>query len=142
MIVAVLGLPINNKGQYLLTQRHQPKDPEVHMKWQLAGGGMEDGETPEQTLSREMQEELGVSVRILFPHPIVKTHFWKMKSSQYHVALVCYLVSIGDQKPQIVDEETHTWKWCSLGEAMELDSLPLTRDILEEAEKLKPTLIS
>ncbi len=33
-------------------------------KWELAGGKIEEGETPEQCLAREMKEEFGIRVRV------------------------------------------------------------------------------
>ncbi|HKY73737.1 MAG TPA: NUDIX domain-containing protein [Patescibacteria group bacterium] len=135
IITGVLGLAVDSQRRFLLTQRHQPKDPEVHEKWQLPGGGMEFGETPEQTLAREMQEELGVSVRILSPYPLVKTHVWNTKRETYHVTLICYLVSIDSQTPTLHDVETKDWRWVTLNEAAELDSLPLTYDFVVEGEK-------
>jgi len=131
--IGVLGLAYDGKGKFLLTQRNQPEDTEVHLKWQIAGGGMEYGETPEQTLAREMQEELSVSVRILSPQPIAKTSVWDLKDRSYHITLLTYVVSLDNQTPKIGDPETHAFKWMTPNEIATLDSLPLTREIVEEA---------
>lgn len=133
MMVGVLGLAVNKDGKFLLTQRNQPKDPEVHMKWQIAGGGMEFGESPEQTLARELQEELHVSARILSPNPIAKTSVWDLKDHPFHVTLLCYVISIGDQTPVIGDSETLAFKWYTPNEIATLDCLPFTREFVEEA---------
>lgn len=136
MVTGVLGLAINSSGQFLLTQRNQPEDPEVHLKWQIPGGGMEYGEMPEQTLAREMQEELEVSARILFPHPIAKTSLWNLKDRSFHVTLLCYLISIDDQTAFIGDSETHAWKWYSPEEIASLNVLPLTHEFVTEALRI------
>lgn len=136
MLSAALGLAINDKGQYLLTQRNQPQDPQVHNLWQIPGGGMEFGESPEQTLAREMQEELGVSVRILHPLPIAKTALWYLDDRDLHITLLCYLVSIGDQTPTLNDPETGAYKWYSIKEMHDIKLMDLTSDIVEEMEKL------
>ncbi len=135
IVIGVVGLAVNDKGQVLLTQRHQPQDPLVHECWQLPGGGMEFGESPEQTLAREIQEELGVSVRILYPHPIAKTSIFATKVP-FHVTLLCYLVSIDNQTPILNDPETAAWKWMTLDEAAKLHSLPLTMEFIQEATAL------
>lgn len=135
IIIGVLGLAINAKGQFLLSQRHQPHTPEAHEAWQIPGGGMEFGETPEQTLAREMQEELGVSCRILFPLPIAKTAVWQ-KPHPHHVTLLTYIVSVDDQTPTLNDPETADWKWMTIGDAAKVKTLPLTLDVLEEATKI------
>ena|SRR6185369_4463720 len=136
MLSAALGLAVNDKGEYLLTQRHQPQDPQVHSLWQIPGGGTEFGESPEQTLAREMQEELGVSVRILYPHPIAKTALWYLADRDLHITLLCYLVSIGDQTPTLNDPETGAYGWYSIKQMHDLKLMDLTSDIVEEAEKI------
>ena len=42
--------------------------------WQVFGGGIESGESPEETVVREMQEELGITIsrEILKPLPRVR----------------------------------------------------------------------
>jgi 8-oxo-dGTP diphosphatase len=53
---------IEESGRVLLARRK----PGKHMggKWELPGGKIEPGETPEQSLARELSEELGLEVRV------------------------------------------------------------------------------
>lgn len=144
MAIGVLGLPVSKDGKFLLSQRHDPKNRVVHHKWQIAGGGLEFGEEVLQTLSREMQEELCVSVDLLYPHPIVKTSTWYGKDTNNdhdsHIILLVYLVSIGDQQPTChLDDETNDVQWFNFDEAIHLDSLPNTREILLEAREILET---
>lgn len=144
IVVAAMGLPIDKKGKYLLTRRHAPGILAWHNKWQIAGGGLEFGETTEQTLAREMQEELQVSVRIIHPQPIVKTSIWygheTEKKQDSQVVLITYLVDIGKQEIDITkDDETNNYDWFLLKEIMKLDSLPMTTEIVTEADKIIKT---
>jgi len=132
----VLGLAVDREGKYLLTRRHEPGNSRIHQKWQLPGGGLEFGESVEQVLAREMEEELKVSVRILFPYPIVKSHIYDYQNKKIEVLLLCYLVDIGSQKPEIGDPETAEFGWFSADEAQKLDYLPLTIEFITEAEKI------
>jgi 8-oxo-dGTP diphosphatase len=141
MYTVVVGIPVNQQGKFLVTQRNAPNHPEVHGKWQLAGGGVEWGETTEQTLAREFQEELGVATTILFPHPIVKTTIWYAHPEGHpvdsHALLIGYVVSIDDVSPERQpDEETLAWRWVTLPEVMKLDTLPNTREFLMAAQEL------
>jgi 8-oxo-dGTP diphosphatase len=141
IVVAALGLPVSPDGKkVLMTQRHAPGNPAWHLKWQLAGGGVEFGETMEQAVIREVYEELHVHAKIIHPYPIVKTSIWYADESDEHmdtqVILITYLVTIGDQTPDLShdpDWETAAFGWFTLDEARELDCLPLTIPAVEEA---------
>ncbi len=131
-----LGLPVNKNGEFLITLRNEPQHPETHNKWQVAGGGIEFGETPEQALAREMQEELSVSVRLLYPQPIAKTRVWRLNNGSYHILLLCYLVDIGIQTPKVDGEENLEYRWIKPADIHVLEYLPLTDDFIFEAETL------
>ena len=144
IIVAALGLPVSSdKKKVLLTQRHAPKHPAWHNKWQLAGGAVDFGETMEEAVIREMQEELHVTAKIIHPYPIVKTSIWYADESDEkmdtQIILISYLVDIGDQTPDLSqdpDWETSDYGWFTLEEARKLDFLPLTLSIVEESFSL------
>jgi 8-oxo-dGTP pyrophosphatase MutT (NUDIX family) len=144
IVVAAMGLPINNAGKYLLTRRHAPSIPAWHNKWQVCGGELEFGETLEEALEREFQEEIGVIPNIIFPQPIVKTSIWygkeTDKSQDTQIILTTYLVDIGEQQIDIThDDETSNYNWFSLSEVMKLESLPMTTEIVTDAEKILKT---
>ena len=144
IIVAALGIPVSSDGKkVLLTQRHAPGNPAWHHKWQIAGGGVDFGETMEQAVLREMYEELHVNATIIHPYPIVKTSIWYANESDEkmdtQVILISYLVTIGDQVPDLShdpDWETSAYGWYTLEQARSLDCLPLTLPAIEEAFEL------
>ena len=141
IIVAGLGLPVSlDRKKVLLTRRHSPAYPAWHNKWQIAGGGLEIGEKVEETVVRELWEELRVKATILYPHPIVSTNYWTKEEGDeevdFQVVLITYLVAIGDQEPDLshdTDQETNDWGWFSKEEIEELDFLPKTQEIINSA---------
>ena len=133
IIVVVLGLAVNSKGQFLLTLRNDPTNPRAHNKWEIAGGGMEFGESPETTCVRELQEEIGVTPEIIYPNPIVVTNTW---TNKYQVVLLTYLVDIGGQEIKLDMDETVDYAWYNLHDALNLDYLPALDKILIAADKL------
>jgi 8-oxo-dGTP diphosphatase len=61
MIDVVAGI-ITQEGKVLLARRAKHKS--LAGKWEFPGGKIEDGETPEAALSRELQEEFNIQTRV------------------------------------------------------------------------------
>src|SRR3974377_409299 len=58
-MVQVVAAIIERDGRILVGQRMPGQSHPL--KWEFPGGKVEPGETPEQALARELEEELGVS---------------------------------------------------------------------------------
>ena len=61
MNISVAGVAEKN-GRFLIALRKPGTS--IGVKWEFPGGKMEDGESPEQALVREFDEELSVGVRV------------------------------------------------------------------------------
>jgi 8-oxo-dGTP diphosphatase len=131
-----LGLAVNADGKFLLTKRNDPRHAETHQKWQVPGGGVEFGEDPIETMTREIREELGVTVtRILFPYPIARKQIWGSNGQKVQVNLLCFLITIGNQEIVLSDEATE-YGWFLPEEVATLDNLPLTPVFTREAQQI------
>jgi 8-oxo-dGTP diphosphatase len=80
-----VGVLIRPDGTFLLTSRPAGKVYEGY--WEFPGGKVEPGETVEQALRRELQEEIGLQIgavhpwrveRIDYPHALVRLNFCKV----------------------------------------------------------------
>jgi 8-oxo-dGTP pyrophosphatase MutT (NUDIX family) len=72
-------------------------------EWELPGGRMEIGETPEQALAREFEEELAIQVD---PLDIIDSYLFEVIPSQ-NVFVVTYGCRLrGAFKPVVSDEHT------------------------------------
>ncbi len=80
-----VGVLLQPDGAFLLTSRPQGKVYAGY--WEFPGGKLEAGESVEQALRRELQEELGISIgaaepwrtqMVDYPHALVRLHFCKV----------------------------------------------------------------
>ncbi|MFJ3797087.1 (deoxy)nucleoside triphosphate pyrophosphohydrolase [Streptomyces sp. NPDC090088] len=61
--IVVVGAALLDAGRLLAARRSAP--PDLAGRWELPGGKVEPGETPEHALVRELREELGVEAETL-----------------------------------------------------------------------------
>ena len=132
-IFAVLGVCTNNKGEVLLTLRHDPRYPDVHHKWQFPGGEIEFGETPPQALIRELKEEIGCQVEIIKLIPYVGSKIFKYPSSKMQIIMVGYLTKIVSGTPQPKDKEVAAIKWIKPKQIDFSECLDFTKQFLHAA---------
>ncbi|MDP3224928.1 MAG: NUDIX domain-containing protein [Rubrivivax sp.] len=80
-----VGVLIDGQGRFLLTSR--PAGKVYAGCWEFPGGKVEPGESIEQALRRELQEELGITIGpalpwqvelVDYPHALVRLHFCKV----------------------------------------------------------------
>jgi len=81
-----VGVLIDGEGRFLLTSR--PPGKVYAGYWEFPGGKLEAGETVEQALRRELQEEIGLTIGpspvwriqlVDYPHGLVRLHFCKVR---------------------------------------------------------------
>ena len=142
LIAGVLAVAFDDEGNILLTQRHAPSSPNEHQRWQFPGGAMEFGEHPEQTLRREIEEELQVADIVFLHHqPIIRSTTFTRQDGEgaeiaYQLLMFAYLVSLPKQINIDNDPETSAYAWIPYPELQTLNTLPLVRGIAEEAKKI------
>jgi 8-oxo-dGTP diphosphatase len=77
---------IDADGRVLLAQRPQGKS--MAGLWEFPGGKIEAGETPEQSLIRELEEELGIVVR---PACLAPLTFASHSYPDFHLLMPLYV---------------------------------------------------
>jgi 8-oxo-dGTP diphosphatase len=87
----------------------------------LAGGGIEDGETPEETLHREVKEEAGLFMDITSSIGTVAEHYHDKENDRHYKKVVhLYLVEPKVFVPEAQTEPDHTFMWLPIPQAYRL----------------------
>jgi 8-oxo-dGTP diphosphatase len=85
MVEVAVGVLMQPDGSFLLTSR--PAGKPYAGYWEFPGGKLEAGESIEEALSRELNEELGLTMGeakawkvevVDYPHALVRLHFFKV----------------------------------------------------------------
>lgn len=106
ILLVVAAVLINPQGEVLLAQR--PEGKRLAGKWEFAGGKVEDGETPELALVRELSEELGIEI---LPEDLEA--FWFLSHSypefDFHLLMPVYLCRKWQGTPQPLEHSALCW---------------------------------
>lgn len=85
LLVAACAL-VDADGRILLAQR--PEGKQLAGLWEFPGGKVEPGETPEETLIRELDEELGIATKIQCLAPLT---FASHTYDDFHLLMPLYV---------------------------------------------------
>lgn len=101
MRIGVYGVAMND-GHLLLTQLWD-RDPYGPGRWTLPGGGMDFGEEPRQTLTREFYEETGLTPEIGEVVDVLSF----LPRPDFHVIQIIYQVEARGE-PVVIEQEGST----------------------------------
>ncbi len=105
---------IERAGRYLMIRR--PDDIRAGGYWCFVGGAIEDGESQEQALVREVREEVGLEVA-----PGEKV--WECLSIYMEWVLHCWTVRDSDGEVQADPREVAEHRWLTVDQIMRLPQL-------------------
>ena len=123
-VVAAVIKALNQEGEPIIfaTQRGYG---EFKDGWEFPGGEIEEGETPQEALKREIMEELDTEIAvgelidtIEYDYPI------------FHLSMDCFWCEV--VKGELVLKEAEDAKWLKKEELGEVDWLPADVELIEK----------
>ena len=102
-IVVSIAL-INNENEILLSKR--PKKKHLSGFWEFPGGKVEEGETPEKALIREVKEELNIDINDKCIAPL---SFSEFDYNNFQLLLLLYICRRWDGVPMSMENNKLEW---------------------------------
>lgn len=99
--IHVVAAIIHKDGQILATQRGYG---DYKDGWEFPGGKIEENESPEDAIVREINEELAMTIQV--ERHVVDVS-WDYPT--FHLEMTCFLCSIAEGTPQLLEHEAARW---------------------------------
>ncbi len=133
--VGIKALIANEKNQVLLLKANPAElrgNASAH--WDIPGGRIKNGENPEQTLRKEVKEELGIDdieVLKLFDASISNLKI-PLENETVGLVLFTYLCKLEGAREFTLSSEHTEFKWADTEEAKKLLSVKFSREFIEK----------
>ena len=118
--------PETNRKEIFATQRGYG---EWRDWWEIPGGKIEQGETPEECIVREIREELATEVKAQKILGVVDYDY-----PTFHLTMHCILCTIVSGELKLLEHENA--KWLTAETLHSVDWLPADKLILDEIERV------
>jgi 8-oxo-dGTP diphosphatase len=123
----IVAAIIRKDNKILCTQR-SIKDKYLALKWEFPGGKIEEGETHQEALIREIKEELNIDIK-------VNDFFMTIDHSynSFHIKMHTYLCEMNDEVIKLNNH--HHYQWLYLNQLNKLDWAEADIEIVEKIIK-------
>lgn len=122
--ITVGGALIVDKKVLIL--RRSSKEPFLTGYYELPGGKIDFGETPQEALKREFLEETNLKI---IPRKIIRVFTYLSNNGNRHTVELVYLVNLNDEIKNLkLSDEHDDIKWISIEE---IDSIKMSDEIKE-----------
>lgn len=99
--INVVAAIIRDGDRIFATQRGYG---ELKDGWEFPGGKVEEGETPQEALRREIEEELETEIEVGDYLTTIEYDYPK-----FHLSMKCYWAKIVEGKPVLLEHEAAKW---------------------------------
>lgn len=112
--VEVVASIIVHDNKILCVQRGENKLPYISRKFEFPGGKIEEGETKEETIKREIKEELNMEIGVIKEFITVNHEY-----PDFYLTMHSYICSC--ENTSVTLTEHIDYKWLSISEMDQLD---------------------
>lgn len=123
--IRVVAAVILQDEQVLATQRGYGKYKDW---WEFPGGKVEEGETPEAAIVREIREELDVRIEVESFLTTVEYDY-----PEFHLSMDCYWCRLKDGQIRLLEHEAA--RWLPVHDLRQVHWLPADVLVIKEIEK-------
>ena len=124
-LIRVVAAIIIENGSFFATQRGYGAWKDW---WEFPGGKIEEGETPEEALVREIKEELDTLVSVDEFLMTVEYDY-----PEFHLSMDCFLCSVISGQLTLLEHESA--RWLPLSDPWQVKWLPSDLEVVEKLKK-------
>jgi 8-oxo-dGTP diphosphatase len=138
--VGIKALITNEKKEILILKANPKELVDEKAHWDLPGGRIKEGDSFEETLRKEIKEELGIDGNKVEIVRQISGSISNIKipvgNEKFGLVLFVYICALKGKHSFVLSQEHTEYKWASVEEAKKLLSVKFSQSFADELDKI------